>query len=848
MKKKFFFVSLLCLLSSWLFAIGDYKYSKFTDFSGGLNSYFSSLVIADNEVKDCRNVFFDKTGIVEKRNGFSLYASTTGVAFNNSIAYRDSSNTDWLIVISTDKIRASSNNGVFSVVIATVPGFSTSLVGAVNAFGNVYFVDNVQGVYYWNGTSTVYINGSPLGQFITEFHGRLWVAGFATPNQNQVQSSEYLNGSNWTIGPLATDPVLISIGLNDNFDGITGFFSGYNDTLYIFKNLSVNALYGFDQTDFQVRILTRDAGCVDGQSIQPFGGNLVFLSQRGIELFDGTSCTLISKKIKNFIDSATSSSFNSANNIQTSQSDWGAATLNSSTFIDTITVPGNLQLTYPDYFNSFRNGSSGTKGVWTSYCFSPLFTCTTTTVVSNGNLVITNGGQAIVNTSGAALGSGTTFYVLVSSLTPSIISGRNLFRLVLSNAKTTTADPAQSTYMQFVFKSSTTGAFYLDEVDASGGLTNCISGVTCGQGGGGKDIPLGTPAFIYLTPSSYSVTLGSYFKAGTNPSGNINSFFYLTFSTNSSSAGSAYVDAFGLAPISVSIASFLPPNATSQLLTIGSGITSWGPVTIDDTHDGGTIFYKFGSTSTASLSAITNYTSIVNNGFPTVPVNSYAAFQASFTVTNASSTVSLNSFKTTWNVGTRKPRAASVYFDDRYWLSITTGTNDTYNTATFILAKGVNGNLVWTVFDINAGTWVIYKNQLYHGNSNGNGKFYLDNQGYNDDGNVISAYVVTKDYSLDNLIENKIFDSIWLQAEGLGSYDLSASYFLDKVSTEYSLSSAVQNEQTGMLNLRVPFPQDDSHQIFGRTISFKFSNSRLEEPLSLLGCVLQYHGRPLTSE
>lgn len=863
--KKFLFG--IFFLPAVLFAKGDYHYYPMVDFSGGLNSYDSSIQIANNEVKDAQDVYFDKRGVVQKRNGFTVYGTTGTAAFNNSIAYTDASSNNWLIVIATDGIHASNSNGIFSVLIATVPAFQTSVVGAVNAFGKVYFVDSIQGLYSWDGTTTRYVAGSPKGSIITQFHNRLWVSGLPIPNQNHLYSSEYLNGENWLVSAAsATQPVDLQVGLNDNFNAITGLYAGYNDTLYVLKQLSVNALYGFDQSDFQIRILTQDAGCVDGQSIQPFYGNLVWLSGRGVELFDGVTCTLISKKIKDRVIAATSSSFNSKFNLQDLPTDWAAATNNTAAYIDTNTISGNLQMTFPDLFTSFRDGGNGSKKVWTSYCSSPFGSCIASTAVASGGFTMTSSsssdGQAIVSQAQVLGSVGTTFYLVISSITqavqPSIDGHDNFLSLVLSPAGTTNTDPRtiSTSSLWFQFKSTTTGMFFLDEVVA-GTLASptlvCGSGFASGSPCAG-DVPMLTPIFMYVNGSNYSVSVGTLpYKAGSQPVGAVNPFMYIDFHADGITAGSKYtsnavISAFGLAPVSASVSSYIRPLATSQLITVGSAITSWGPVTISDTHTGGTLLYQFGSTTTASVGSISNFISVVNGQIPTVPTNPFAAFTASFTVTNASGSLALSSFMTNWNIGTRRSRAASVYFDDRYYLSIGTSTNDTYNTATLVLAKNDAGSLAWTSWNLQAGTWVVYQNKLYHGNSISNGKVYLDNQGFNDDGAAINGYFITKDYGLDSTVQNDVGVSLYEQAEGLGAYTLSSSYFMDKDPTEYPLSDVTQNEQGNFLNIKLPFPYDSTHQNFGRLFSFKFYNDIIDQPMRVIGGVLEYIQRPLTSE
>lgn len=311
-------------------------------FDGGLNSNYSGLGIADNEVQDSLNVYFDGNTPVEKREGYALCGSTDSVSMDSSWSYSDSGNNGWLIIRKPTKIIASNQGCTFTVTIATVSASDT--INAVNAFGYIYFVDRTQGVYSWNGTSTTYVANSPRGSLIAEFRGRVWVSGLAHPYGNQLYSSGYLDGSNWTLGSLTTSPVLLTFGLNDSYDNITSIFSGYNDSMQIFKNLSIYALYGFDQSDFEARILNREVGCIDNRSVQPFLGGLVFASRRGVEFFDGVTVQTppISDKVGNLLNNNAVTSSSELSWTQTSQADFESGGINPSGSLSTTILSGSV--------------------------------------------------------------------------------------------------------------------------------------------------------------------------------------------------------------------------------------------------------------------------------------------------------------------------------------------------------------------------------------------------------------------------------------------------------------------------------------------------------------------------
>lgn len=371
---------LLACLPGPSHATTKHKQFEVHDFSKGLDTYHNPSTLPDGFVQDGLNVLYDDVAPITKRAGYTTaWSTTTGFAFTGLWTYTDQSNTTWQIARSSTQITAS-NLGGSVVKITTVA--ASNFVGETNAFGNAYFVDQTQGLYYWNGTSTTYVVGSPKGSIIAQFHNRLWIAGAAVPNGNQLYGSAYYAGNTWTTGVNATDPVQYSIGLQDNFDNITAEYV-YLDTLYLFKHYSIFALYGFDQTNFQISQLTQECGCIDGGSIQTYNGGLKFMSLRGVENFNGYICTRISDSVKNKVDPAIQiGSFSQQSWIQQNATDWNAGTFNPTANLNSAVVAPALVL------------STGTKTDSAAADFN-LGSNSNTTVGANSVFISTNNSGSI---------------------------------------------------------------------------------------------------------------------------------------------------------------------------------------------------------------------------------------------------------------------------------------------------------------------------------------------------------------------------------------------------------------------------------------------------------------------
>jgi len=315
---------ILLFAGSFASAIGPRQYLKVYDFSKGVDTYHGSTSLPDGFVQNSLNVLFDDVAPITKRHGYTVAWSTKSYSYTGLWTYTDPNNNTWHIVRSSDQITANNFSG--SVVLITTVSINNT-VGETNAFGNAYFVDQTQGVYYWNGSHMTQVASSPLGSQIVSFHNRVWVIGAAVPNGNQLYGSKYGDGTIWTTGLNATDPVQFSVGLQDNFDNVTAEYV-YLDTLYLFKHSTIFGLYGFDQTSFQISFLTQECGCVDQNSIQTYNGSLKFVSLRGVEDFNGYTCKRISDPIKNKIDPGIlTEGFSQQSWVLQSQSDWQSGTI-----------------------------------------------------------------------------------------------------------------------------------------------------------------------------------------------------------------------------------------------------------------------------------------------------------------------------------------------------------------------------------------------------------------------------------------------------------------------------------------------------------------------------------------
>lgn len=873
-------------LCSPLFAKGGEQNLGIYDFSKGLDSYHSSLSLPDGFVQDSQNVLFDAQAPVSKRNGFTVAFSSKSYAYQSSWAYTDATNTSWIIVRASDSIIASNLAGAV-VRISTVS--ANDVVGETNAFGSAYFVDPTQAVYSWNGSTTTYVANSPHGSLIAQFHSRLWVSGVAIPNGSQVYSSGFLSGTNWTLGPNATDPVQLTAGLQDNFDNVTAMYA-YLDTLYLFKHYSIYSLSGFDQTSFLVSFVSSECGCIDQNSIQTFGGALKFVSLRGVENFDGYRCTRISDAVKNKVDPAIQvGSFSQSSWVQSQASDWNAGTIIPSGSLSlTLAVPGLTVSTFtfsgssanwnvlnngfesngggfsqptnwqmvgstwnvnslPSSGASYQCGSAPSARTGSYYASNTVLTASVSPPFFNASIIDAKTKSSIFSETEFSppgnVCSWTPIVLPVAATTGTIAYvqfGFNNNQYIMQSS-TFTIGSDVIFYEQEGSANSVGGSFYyvaLDDVLI--GVSSYVSSATFVGPAGyvrSNDTWSSSGPVVSIQQSSNSL-LGPWktitISTGTDvPFGNS----YLRWAANFTRSGtnSATTDLQSISIVGNSTGTFV-----SQPHNLGT-IASFGNFSVDQTVSGGGDSINFSICTSSSVTMFPKTCALQPaNSQITVATNTFVQVTSSFSVIAATQTPTLRDFTVQWFSGAKSIPMASTVWDNRYWLSLTTSTADSSNDT--ILVLGNNG--AWADFDIHAAGLVQYRNSLYHADSLATGNVYLDNQGYADNGAPINAYIKTKDYTQGDLTQDDFLEEIWPSMDNSGPYNVTVNYYPDRSTSGYSLGQVAMSEFSNDASAKMEIPIDPAHQVFGKSMAYFFQASDANSPWNFYGLKEIYRARP----
>jgi len=305
-----------------------YRYQEQADFTGGLNVRADQFNLAENESPDLLNVDVDPRGGVSRRNGTTAINSTAlGGHIRNLFSHSSTSHNQILAgaTSSSDSTLHYATTGNFTQITSSAGNIT--MTGAVPPRGvtfndKTYIVngalfDTSYSAVVWEGTNnadrlTPDIDASdghfPCARYATTWGQFVWVAytvESGTTYKNRVRFSKINDAENWT----ATDYIDVDVG--EDGDYITAILPA-GDRLLLFKQNSVYAIYGFDRDSFEVRNITRVAGCRDGsQPAAATSGVFFWYAEDGVYLLTYDDLAWAFERLKPKIDD-TSVSFSTA--------------------------------------------------------------------------------------------------------------------------------------------------------------------------------------------------------------------------------------------------------------------------------------------------------------------------------------------------------------------------------------------------------------------------------------------------------------------------------------------------------------------------------------------------------
>ena len=211
------------------------------------------------------DIAVDTVGTGESTSLLVAIASGTGMASaNGTITVSDTSqfNSTGSLLIGDELFTYTGKTSTTFTGVTRATSSSVAADHAVGAFVADQFPPAVAGVKH-----------------IASFKNHMFYAGMSTNKQEVVFSSPFQEGS-----------LKISIGAGSFKvdDEITGL-KVFRDDLFIFCETRIFKLSGSSSSNFAVSDVTRNIGCVNGDTIQEFAGDLIFLGPDGLRTIAGTA-------------------------------------------------------------------------------------------------------------------------------------------------------------------------------------------------------------------------------------------------------------------------------------------------------------------------------------------------------------------------------------------------------------------------------------------------------------------------------------------------------------------------------------------------------------------------------
>jgi len=305
---------------------------------GGLNTNLNSIEILGNPgfAKVLENFEVDPDGGYRRINGFTAYGTARPNSSNAVLGiqpYGDGvvvcSGTDiffsndgdsWLQINRSAVSNSGDNYTAFtgrSTLTRTDQGQCqfALIEGAAYDYGQLVIADGANKLYMFRMEGTgllntrtffaeeIAVSGTNAVKYIT-VHDHHLIASGVGDNLNTVYYSVYNDATDF--GGAGAGAVAIS----DQIQGIKGF----RENLIVFTQNSIHKLINInDPQNVRIDPITENVGCLNGYSIQEFGGDLVFLAPDGIRTVAGTArigdveLSSISRQIQEIVTALTTS-------------------------------------------------------------------------------------------------------------------------------------------------------------------------------------------------------------------------------------------------------------------------------------------------------------------------------------------------------------------------------------------------------------------------------------------------------------------------------------------------------------------------------------------------------------
>lgn len=289
-------------------SIGKQEYiMRRYDLTGSMKQSVSPFLMRDEEFTYLRNVSYDEIGSLSKDGGYSQFGNTPDTTGSGNLlhTYLDNSGVfKELLIVNGKLFKANEISGQSTewVSVDTTTFTPDIKCTAVNRGGKAYIVNEVDGLYYTDGTTVTSVaadNGGVdiKGKYLAVLGNELFVANLSeTHTANDIVytvagSNTFYISTKEGYNTYATTSLKFSAN-----DPITGIAAFQGNIFY----WTENEMYMFNPENLNVKVIA-SIGCTSHDSIQEINGVLYWVNRDGVFRFDGSNLPeLISIPITNW--------------------------------------------------------------------------------------------------------------------------------------------------------------------------------------------------------------------------------------------------------------------------------------------------------------------------------------------------------------------------------------------------------------------------------------------------------------------------------------------------------------------------------------------------------------------
>ncbi len=792
---------------------------------GGLNNVDTSYTIPANKSPDLLNVDITPGGkSIKKRSGYgvtwTLSNSTSGL--RGVYGFFNQSGASVELYFNDRNLSTSIDGATPTVIFSTGP--NQAYYQCIDGAGFAYCANTDRtSIIKTDGTSdTTITTMRSTGTLLAITPERLVHADFSE-DLSRIDFSKANDFSEWRLGSNPEDPISFTIVAPGA--KITHLVYAHG-RIYWFKTNSFGyILEGSTHDDWIARTLSSDVGTLFNTSV--FRDDILYFQGQDSHWYAWDGSNL--QKLSRDVDAEISTALNQVSNsfTQTSASDFNSGSLlPSSVYVDTDTTAGSIQMTFPDGFSVFRDGSGGTKNVWSKDVHT-----NGTIQVNNGNLDITNqsalGSEPGITSQQAISGFvyGTTISITVNSLPPDT-SGSERFYFGIAPTKTAFEGFQDGSTPNQIFGSwQPTSSGLAEMIQVYDSDNNYSMSLT-------TSIPFTIDLCIHRNFYNFTVNKSSSFFSRSVSFSNDSNYVYagVLLSESAVTPKTVSIDNFTVVPQTITYRSVVN-NAPD--------ITTWGTLDVTKQDGGGTHtnYMRSSNSSFAVSDAAPSWTQVTAGQPISIATGSYFQFRNDFLITFGTQTPRMDDFTINWSETTTAITPSptyAIYHDDSLWWSVKSGAGVTTNNRIFKLDL-INNE--WFKYDIPINGFLIRNKNLYFGGVS-TGTINQFGSANSDAGSAINAYWKSRDFFGDSPFLDKDFWRMSFVAGGESGSNMDVTYTING-STATSYQVPISRGSDLFVKRNVNFPLGTA----GSTINFQFGNNAADAPFELFGGQLEYTDR-----